>query len=226
MWNVVPQSKLDQYDALFLLVCKDKDCIPDELEIIARILWHAGFGREQDGGRMKVALKDIRIYAKFAKSKPSEEKYKACLAYYLENDKQDRKIVVNEHGFLVDGYVMYLVLINTGAKFADIEQLGGECNIEKTNYYWNKPTTYIYGIHRFPKVGKEHKEYVWRVPTCKRELIYGNILPGDVVLCNTKHGNAPVVVSRIEEHDTCPVNRRVKKFICKLESVENKVVAS
>ena len=54
------------------------------------------------------------------------------------------------------------------------------------------------------------KEYVWRVPTSWTGW-ENDLLPGDRILVNTKYGVKPVIITRIEWRDECPVNMRIKK---------------
>ena len=74
-------------------------------------------------------------------------------------------------------------------------------------YYRNNTTTYVYGIH--PN-SKDTKTYVWRVPK-SWTWFAENVRSGDSILCQTKFGSAPVIVTKVEVLDSCPVNIRVKK---------------
>ena len=51
----------------------------------------------------------IRVPRVFSSSHPNEDKMNACRAYYRENHKIDRDIVVDENMQLKDGYIGYLV---------------------------------------------------------------------------------------------------------------------
>ena len=43
-----------------------------------------------------------------------------------------------------------------------------------------------------------------------------DLLPGDRILVNTKYGVKPVIITRIEWRDECPVNMRIKKVYKKV----------
>ena len=49
---------------------------------------------------MKVS--EIKIKHDFKQTTPSEEKMWACRAYFNENGKLDRDIIIDKHGFLCD----------------------------------------------------------------------------------------------------------------------------
>ena len=78
-------------------------------------------------------------------------------------------------------------------------------------HYKNEATTYIYGTHPNSKSGNE---FVWRVPKSWSELGWEDGLNiGDEILVNTKFGTKPVVVTKIEISDKCPVNIPVKRVV-------------
>lgn len=72
-----------------------------------------------------------------------------------------------------------------------------------------KNTTYIFGTHPNSNCTKE---FCWRVPE-NWENWADNIEIGDTILCQTKFGILPVVVSRVEILDKPPVEMRVKKVV-------------
>lgn len=162
-------------------------------------------------------LSDIKIKDSFAQTTPREEKMKECRDYWNDLHKQDRFVVVNHKNELIDGYVQYLVLKENGVKDVVIKK--SECKEEswrrikkKLPYYRRNPTTYIYGIHPDSKI---RKEYVWRVP----DSWVGweeDLLPGDKILVHTKRGVQPVLVTKIENSNECPVDTRVRKVFRKL----------
>lgn len=59
-------------------------------------------------------LSDIRIKDSYTATTPRKEKMKECRDFWNENHKQDRYIVVNHDGVLVDGYIQYLILKENG----------------------------------------------------------------------------------------------------------------
>ena len=73
--------------------------------------------------------------------------------------------------------------------------------------YKNTSTTYIYGVHPNSNCSKE---FVWRVPASWGNWA-DNLQIGDIVLCQTKFGFAPVIVTKIEVLDKCQVDFRIKK---------------
>lgn len=167
----------------------------------------------------KMRLSDIKIKDTFAATTPREEKMHECRDYYLKHGTQDRVIVVNHSGELIDGYIMYLVLQELGEEEAEIK-ISDRCkkwwrrkenNRLLSSAYRNHPTTYIWGLHPH-----SDKEYMWRVSNKRTDSVYKEILPGDAVLVDTKYGKKSVIVTRIETLDKCPSDRDVKKYICKL----------
>ena len=170
----------------------------------------------------KIKISDIKIKQSFLETTPHEEKLSECRNKYLTYGKQDRVIVIDHDGFLIDGYCMYLILKELGIEDAQIKI----SDRRKKRWYrkdissWdgnyrNHNTTYIYGVH--PNT-KQHppKEYMWRVTDGKREYVYENVLPGDTVLCQTKYGLSTVIVTKIIDMDECPIDMRVRKFVRKV----------
>ena len=165
--------------------------------------------------RMK--LSDIKISDAFANSVPSEEKLNECKNNWNQWNRQDRYIVVDHDNVLIDGYVMYLVLKENGIEEAEIKisdkrkKFWHRKNVEGRNIqnYRNEATTYVYGVHPY---SENKKEFVWRVPKTWSESGWEDGLNiGDEILVDTKFGIKPVVVTKIELSDKCPVDFRVKK---------------
>lgn len=175
--------------------------------------------------RMK--LTDIKIKESFANTTPSEEKMNECRYNWRMYGKQDRYIVVDHDNTLIDGYIMYKVLMEHKEEYAEVKI--SHCRKkrwERKNTkdwlvprYKNNPTTYIYGIH--PN-SKDTKTYMWRVPESWTSWAE-NIQIGDTVMCATKFGYAPVVVNKIEILDKCPINIHVKK-VCNRQIRRNGMV--
>lgn len=63
-------------------------------------------------------VNSIRIPKAFAVTAPSETKIEKCLSFYIENGYFDREIILNDNGYLVDGYIKYLIV-----KAAKIEKI-------------------------------------------------------------------------------------------------------
>ena len=115
---------------------------------------------------------------------------------------------MDHNNVLLDGYIVYLTLKKLG-----VDEIQVEIVDKKTPRYRNQTTTYVYGIH---ENSKEKKEYVWRVPETKKGL-ENELLLGDKVLVSTKYGIKPVIVTKIEWLDECPVDFPVKKVIGKVK---------
>lgn len=165
--------------------------------------------------RMK--LSDIKINESFTNTIPNEEKMSECRYNWRFYKKQDRFIVVDHNNVLIDGYCMYLVLMEQKEEYAEVKiwhcrrrrWYRKNTNDWVTPRYKDNPTTYIYGTH--PNSNCQ-KEFVWRVPASWGNWAE-NIEIGDTVLCQTKFGLSPVVVSRVEILDKPPVEIRVKKVV-------------
>ena len=157
-------------------------------------------------------LSDIKIKESFANTAPSEEKMNECRYNWRFYKKQDRYIVVDHDNTLIDGYVMYLTLMEHKEEYAEIifkkkhnRQYEKLPKVKPT--YKNTPTKYIFGVHPNSNCTKE---FCWRVPASWGNWAE-NIEIGDTVLCQTKFGFSPVIVNRVEVLDKPPVEMRVKK---------------
>lgn len=163
---------------------------------------------------VKIKLEDIKIRKAFANSTPNEEKMIECREFWRYEGKQDRLIVLNHKNVLIDGYIMYLILMEHKEEYAEVtytKKHNRRCErlpkVESS--YKNTPTTYIYGVH--PNSNCK-KEFTWRVPSNWGNWA-DNIEIGDIVLCQTKFGFSPVVVNRVEILDKPPVEMRIKKVV-------------
>ena len=167
--------------------------------------------------RMK--LSDIKISDAFVNSIPSDEKLNECRNNWNQWNRQDRYIVVNPDNVLIDGYIQYLVLKENNVEEVEVKistrrkKRWYRKNMEDWNvpHYRNEATTYIYGVHPNSKSGNE---FVWRVPK-SMTWFSENVQVGDSILCQTKFGIAPVIVTKVEVLDKCPVDFRVKKVASK-----------
>lgn len=163
---------------------------------------------------MRMKLSDIIINKSFTETTPKEEKMIECREFWRYEGKQDRPIVLNQDNVLIDGYVMYLVLMEHDEEYVDVvRKKKHNRHYEKLPKiklsYKNTPTTYIYGIHPNSNCTKE---FCWRVPASWGDWA-DNIEVGDTVLCQTKFGYSPVIVNRVEILDKPPVEMRVKKVV-------------
>lgn len=167
--------------------------------------------------RMK--LSDIKIKESFANTTPSEEKMTECRKFWEMCNKQDRYVVVNKKGYLIDGYVQYLILKENGIE--DVEVRVGSSKKKRWNRrtlkslacagYKEQNTTYIYGIHPNDKYKKER---VWRVPNTWIGW-ENDLLPGDRIIVSTKNGFAPIIITKIEWLDKPPVDTPIKRVVAK-----------
>lgn len=180
--------------------------------------------------RQIVKLSEIKIDPSFAESKPKKEKMEECRSNYILYGKQDRDIVVNNRNVLIDGYIMYLVLKENNVENAKIKisnyrrKCWHRINLKEQMdlTYRTKMTTYIYGVHLNSKY-KNKKEFLWRVPSMW--VGFGEQLEiGDSILCDTKFGVSPVIVTRIEMSEQCPVDFPVKLVISKEIRKNNRVM--
>lgn len=172
--------------------------------------------------RGTINISNIKIDEDFVKCPPSSRKIQLKREKMEALGRQNKPITLDSHWMLTDGYATLLAMKELGYTEC-------ECVIKDNTYgnyeknivlsYRNKPTVYIYGIHK-GTAQNPPKEYVWRVPTSRKEFVEKNVLPGDTVICNTRYGNKPVVVTKIETLDKCPVEQRVLKFICKIDDGE------
>lgn len=172
---------------------------------------------------MKIKLSDIKISDAFANTTPKENKMNECREYWDKFSKQDRYIVISpKNNVLIDGYIQYLVLKENNVEEAEVKistrskksWKRKKSNVNSTNYK-NSKTMYVYGIH-LNRFGLDGKEFVWRVPKSKSWTWFSNnVDAGDVILCHTKFGIKPVIVTMIEELDKSPVDFPVKKIASK-----------
>ena len=121
----------------------------------------------------------IRVPRKFSGSHPNEDKMNACRAYYRENHKLDRDIVVDENMQLKDGYIGYLIL-----KENDVSVIG----VKQTE---SGRTTLVYGTH--PGV---EKEYCWKVVADTEDTL--NLKVGSHAIVRTRFGDVEILVTRLE----------------------------
>ena len=161
---------------------------------------------------MKRKLSEIKITEEFSSMKPSNIKVQECRKFWAKNHKQDRYVVVNEEGYLIDGYIQYLILKENKVDEVEIQI----SNVRKNKWrrmgkdtYRNQLTTYIYGKH----LGDEKKKtYIWRVPNSDGwDEFKSNINVDDMIFCYSKKRVAPVVVTEVVTTKNCPVIYPVNK---------------
>lgn len=166
-------------------------------------------------------LEDIKITSAFENTTPNAEKVEKYRQYWIENNKQLKPILVDYNNILRDGYIQYLILKENGIEDAFIirkkkyKKLGA-CPIPS---YKNSETVYVFGVHPNSNCTKE---FCWRLPNSWKDL--GNYIEvGDTILCHTKFGYSPVVVTRVETLDKPPVEGIIKK-VAKREIRRNGMV--
>lgn len=170
----------------------------------------------------KIKLSEIRITSAFENTTPNPEKVQKCREYYAENKKQSKPILLDCNNVLRDGYIQYLILKENGieeATFVRKKKYRRSKEYKPTTSYKNSNTTYIFGVHPNSNC---IKEFCWRVPASWTSWAE-NVEIGDTVLCQTKFGFSPVVVSRVEVLDKPPVETRVKR-VAKREIRRNGMV--
>lgn len=148
----------------------------------------------------RMRLDKIKIKEYFKETLPKEEKMRECREFWRYEGRQDRPIVLDSKGFLIDGYVMYLTLLEHKEEYAMVRKL-------KKPRYRNHPTVYIYGNH--PN-SYDTKTYLWRVPNSWEGWIK-NLQIGDMIYCRTKNGISPVIVQEVECLSKCPIKFPVRK---------------
>lgn len=153
----------------------------------------------------KIKLSEIIIPNVFLQSNPYETKMERCRNKWSKYNKQPKPLIVNEDKVLIDGYIQYLVLKELGYEEGNY-LVRHESKKEKSSYR-DALTTYVYGIHPNSNCTKE---FMWCVPK-SMTWFAENVQVGDSILCQTKFGIAPVIVTKIETLDKCPVDFRVKR---------------
>lgn len=141
-------------------------------------------------------ISDIKIQENFKAATSSDKKLQECREYFKKHGTIDRKIVVNKNGYLLDGYIGYLVLMENGVE--DVE-------VVSTNQNYVNKIIYVFGCH-----GGNGKEYVWRMP---KKVKADNIAVGSNILVQTRFGIKTVTVTRIETLYSPPVATPVKRVI-------------
>lgn len=154
-----------------------------------------------------IKLSEIIVPKYIRESEPSAYKMECRRKLWNENQTQQRWLVLDRDNVLLDGYIQYLILRENGVEEARYIRRKAFRKDENRQDYRTVITTYIYGVHPNSNCVKE---FMWRVPASW----FGwekNVMIGDTILCQTKFGYSPVVVTKIEVLDNCPVDFRVKK---------------
>lgn len=83
--------------------------------------------------RRVVKISEIRIKGLFKNSVPNDYKLAQCREYWNQHGFYLHDIIVNDKGYLVDGYIQYLVLKESGVEDAVVK------DFDKKVYKINKP---------------------------------------------------------------------------------------
>lgn len=163
--------------------------------------------------RTTVKLSSIKIPKSYAATIPSEKKVKTKRKKYRKGKL--RAITINTDGFLINGYINYLILKENNVEDVEVNivDIKKNDNSNVPESYRNTRTTYIYGKH--PN-DKSEKIYIWRIPNKENWMKFSEtVLPDDLIFCKTKFGCSPVIVQAIQIIDKCPVEFPVKKVLSK-----------
>ena len=163
--------------------------------------------------RTTVKLSSIKIPKSYAATIPSEKKVKTKRKKYRKGKL--RAITINTDGFLINGYINYLILKENNVEDVEVNivDIKKNDNSNVPESYRNTNTTYIYGKH--PN-NKSEKIYIWRIPNKENWMKFSEtVLPDDLIFCKTKFGCSPVIVQAIQTVDKCPVEFPVKKVLSK-----------
>lgn len=163
--------------------------------------------------RTTVKLSSIKIPKSYAVTTPSEKKVRTKRKKYRKGKL--RAITINTDGFLINGYINYLILKENNVEDAEVNivDIKKNDNSNVPESYRNTRTTYIYGKH--PN-NKSEKIYIWRIPNKENWMKFSEtVLPDDLIFCKTKFGCSPVIVQAIQTIDKCPVEFPIKKILSK-----------
>ena len=153
-----------------------------------------------------VKLSNIKIKKSFEKSTPRKEKLQKCREYWQQNKLPDRDIILNSRGYLIDGYIQYLVLKENNIQTATV-------TISKTN----QDVIYVYGVHCDAHCQASLKEYVWRLPTSWiSKGVHNQIVKGDELFVWTRRGLSKIKVTKIEKLSKPPVHFKIRKVAWKV----------
>ena len=171
-------------------------------------------------GMMK--LSEIKISDAFSNSTPSKKKMDECRVWWNKYKCQDRYLVINYNGILIDGYVQYLVLKENKIDEAEViianrtnkalkRKNNGELIYKNYKSYRDCETTYVYGTQE-----NDNKERIWRIPNSWWKGWNDFLNIGDKILVNIWKGRTVITITKIETLDKCPTNLPVKTVVRKV----------
>jgi len=144
--------------------------------------------------RVNMNISDIKVTRMFRNTTPNLNKMERCRQYYREHGVLDRDIIIGASGYLVDGYIGLLVLM--------------ENLVEQAEVVMHNPRakTYVFGRH-----DASRKEYCWKITGNTKNL--ENLKIGNKAIVNTKYGRDTVIITRIETLGVSPVGMTVKGVV-------------
>lgn len=163
-------------------------------EGVERQLKALAYVRQTDDGRMdrggyKMLVNDIKIFPYFWDTQPSDRTMEKKRRYFKKHRNFQTDIVVDEEGYLLDGFTSYLL-----AKELRIVE------VPVRRVEWQM----IWAYH---KPGK--KLYTWRIP----EALTGQISVGDRVVVRTQSNVCCVTVAAVERFIPPNGLRRMKMVL-------------
>lgn len=147
---------------------------------------------------MKLNFSDIVISDAYKATQPSERKMRTCREAFYRG-VLDRDLVVNSKNILVDGYVLYCVMKESG--------YDGEVEVKQNNNpFINTPTTYVFGRH----LGQDSKERCWYT-----NMSYSKVKDkvGEIADVQTRHGIASIMITRVKRLKNPPVDGLIRKVV-------------
>ncbi len=121
-------------------------------------------------------LSDIKIYPAFWETQPGHDKMEEKRQYLNDNGALQSEIVLDEDGYLIDGFTSYLLAREWG--LVDIPVRRGKRQV-------------IQAYHR-----PDGKLYTWRLP----EELTDQVSVGDRVAVHTQGGIRCVTVAAVERY--------------------------
>lgn len=160
--------------------------------------------------RVEIDINKIYITRAFRRTTPRASKFNECREYYRQNGKIDKDIIINRYGFLVDGYIRYLILLENGIQSAEVLMLG--VNEDETTQFEDGDSGKFYAFGRHDT---SPKEFCWVVNNATGHLEHMKI--GNKMMVRTKNGIQKAMVTNIIRSETPPLEgmkiRSVAKFL-------------
>lgn len=147
---------------------------------------------------MKVS--DIKVTSAFRRTTPRAYKMDACREYYKQNGRIDKPIIVSRSGYVLDGYIRYLILKENNVEETDVVVAGGKLNAPKVK-------TYVFGRHQ----GSD-KEYCWVIN--KNTAGLENLKIGNKALVRSSGCKTIITITRVEYLENPPnTNNKIKGVV-------------